>query len=140
MIRTRLAGSLAAVLLLAGAAAPTLAADMAPKVYAIAAQNGSGELGTVTLTPMGDDTRVDIAIANSPAGTPQPVHIHEGTCAKLNPKPKYPLTTLINGVSTTMVDVPMATLIGGGFAVNAHASTTNIPKYVACGDLGSAAK
>lgn len=140
MISTRLVGSLAAALIIAGAAAPTLAADASShKVYALAAQNGSGEVGTVTLTALGDKTRVDVALANTPAMTLQPVHIHQGTCAKLNPKPKYPLSVLVDGVSTSTVDVPMSTLIAGGFAVNAHESTTNIPKYVACGDLGTPA-
>lgn len=136
----RLAGALTAALLLTSAVTPALAADVTGhKTYAIAAQNGSGELGTVTLTSLGDKTRVEVALANSPMSTPQPAHIHEGTCAKLNPKPKYPLAVVVDGLSTSTVDVPMSTLIAGGFAVNVHESTTNIPKYVACGDLGSPA-
>ncbi|MEO7040301.1 MAG: hypothetical protein ABI186_09760 [Candidatus Elarobacter sp.] len=128
-----LAGGLAAAVL--ALALPVSAAEPGHYVFALAAQNGSGEIGTVTLTPVGDKTRVDVAIANAPAGVAQPIHIHQGTCAKLDPKPKYPLTTLIDGVSTTTVDVPVAQLVAGGFAVNAHKSTTDIPTYVACGDL-----
>ncbi|HEX3549073.1 MAG TPA: hypothetical protein VHT53_01785 [Candidatus Elarobacter sp.] len=129
--RTLSLAAAAAVLALAG---PALAADPAHHVYAIGPQNGSGEAGTVTLTPMGDKTRVDVAVTNS--DNPQPVHIHEGSCAKLNPRPTYPLPTLQDGVSSTVVDAPMAKLIGGGFAVNVHKSTTDIATYVACGDLG----
>ncbi len=127
-----------------GAALITLAtpayADGGSKVFAIAAQNASGELGTVTLTPLGAKTRVVVALAGAPDDMPQPAHIHEGSCAKLNPKPKYPLVTVVDGLSTSVVDVPMATLVAGGFAVNVHKSTSDIPTYVACGDLAAKAK
>jgi len=116
-------------------ALPALAADGPHAVYALGSQNGSGELGTVTLTAMGDKTRVDVALANAPGGVAQPAHIHPGSCAKLDPKPKYPLTTVMDGTSTTVVDQPMSALTAGGFAVNVHKSTTEIPVYVACGDL-----
>lgn len=116
-------------------ALPASAADPTHRVYAIAVQNGSGESGTVTLTPMGDKTRVDVALVGGAADTPQPAHIHPGSCAKLDPKPKYPLTTVVDGFSTTTVDVPISQLTTGDFAVNVHKSTTEIPKYVACGDL-----
>jgi hypothetical protein len=118
-------------------ALPALAADGPHFVYAIGTQNGSGELGTVTLTAMGEKTRVDVALANAPTDVPQPAHIHLGTCAKLDPKPKFPLTTVVDGVSTTMVDAPLKTLTAGGMAVNVHKSTTDIPTYVACGDLAA---
>lgn len=101
------------------------------------AQNGSAELGTVTLTAQGDKTRVDVALANAPTDVPQPAHIHDGPCAKLNPKPKYPLTNVVDGTSTSLVDVPMAQLTAGTFAVNVHKSTSDIPTYVACGDLAA---
>jgi hypothetical protein len=126
-----------AALGLSALAIPAFAQEMAAgetHVYPLAAQNGSGETGTVTLRAMGEKTMVIVALVNSTV--PQPVHIHDGTCAKLDPKPKYPLTTTADGFSMTTVDAPMKTLIGGGFAVNAHESTTNIAKYVACGNLG----
>ena len=118
--------------------APALASDGNTRVYAIAAQNASGELGTVTLTALGQKTRVVVAIANAPTDVAQPIHIHPGSCAKLDPKPKYPLTNVLDGLSTTLVDVPLAQLVAGGFAVNVHKSTADISKYVACGDLGTA--
>jgi len=123
--------------LLALAAGPVGAQDASGhKVYAVAAQNGSGEIGTVTLVPLGTKTRVEVAIAGTPDGVAQPAHIHEGTCDKLNPKPKYPLSSVVDGTSTTTVDVPMSTLIAGGFAVNVHKSSTDIATYGACGILG----
>ena len=134
MIDSRLLGALAASASLA-LAVPAAAADGGSRVYAVASQNASGELGTVTLTALGDKTRVVLALANAPTDVPQPAHIHEGSCAKLNPKPKYPLAVAVDGISTSVVDVPMDKLVAGGFAVNVHKSTTDIPTYVACGDL-----
>ena len=114
---------------------PASAADPAHRVFALAAQNGSGEAGTVTLTPMGDKTRVEIALAGAPNDTPQPAHVHPGSCSKLDPKPKYPLASVVDGYSSTTLDVPIAQLTSGEFAVNVHKSTSELPKYVSCGDL-----
>ena len=41
----------------------------------------------------------------------------------------------MDGTSTTVVDQPMSALTAGGLAVNVHKSTTEIPVYVACGEL-----
>jgi Cu/Zn superoxide dismutase len=121
--------------------APGLAADTGTaagtKVYLISSQNGSGESGTVVLTPQGDKTKVDVAIAGVPSGIPQPAHVHTGTCSNLDPAPKYPLAPVKDGVSSTVVSVPLATLTGGGFAVNVHKSADDIKTYVACGNLGA---
>ena len=136
MIASRSFAALAATALMA-MAVPALAADGPHRVYAISSLNGSTELGTVTLTAVGDKTRVDIALANAPTDVPQPAHIHEGSCAKLDPKPKYALANVVDGTSTYTVDAPMSQLVAGGFAVNVHKSTKDIPTYVACGDLGA---
>jgi hypothetical protein len=135
IVSRSLAAAAAAALL--ALAVPASAADGPHRVFALATQNASGELGTVTLTAVGDKTRVEVALANAPTDVPQPAHIHEGTCAKLDPKPKYPLSTVVDGTSTTMVDVPMSQLVAGGFAVNVHKSTKEIPTYIACGELGA---
>ena len=135
MLKTLFVCSLGACAVLA-LTLPAASADPSHRVYALAAQNGSGEAGTVTLTAMGDKTRVDVALVGAPADTPQPAHVHPGPCAKLDPKPKYPLTPVVDGVSTSMIDAPMAALTAGDFAVNVHKSTTEVAKYVACGDLG----
>ncbi len=132
-------------ILLAGIVALALAAPLAvdakkssAKTFPIAAQNGSGESGTVTLTPDGaDKTTVTVALTGAPAG-PQPAHIHPGSCAKLDPAPKYPLTNVVGGKSTTTVDVAIASLTAGTFAVNVHKSPDDLKDYVACGDLAVA--
>ena len=126
---------------LASLAAPTSNAAPPPGavVVPIAAQSGSNQTGTATLTASGDKTQVVIALNGMPAGSQEPAHIHQGTCAKLNPKPAYPLSTVADGQSATTVNVPLATLQTGGFAINAHKSTSDLVTYVACGNIPSAA-
>jgi plastocyanin len=84
-------------------------------------------------------------------GAPHPVHIHEGTCAELDPAPLHPLTDItepghaaegITGSpilvqsSVTTVDAPLADLAGGNRAINVHESAENVATYIACGDIG----
>ena len=106
--------------------------------YPFVAQNGSGETGTVTLIPAGDTaTTVVIALKGAPSAA-QPAHIHLGPCAKLDPKPKYPLSNVVDGKSTTKVDVPLDQLAGSVYAVNVHKSVDDLATYVACADLKTA--
>jgi hypothetical protein len=101
----------------------------------IYSQNGSGEYGSVTFLQRGPNLVVSVYMDNPTAAT-QPVHIHDGTCAKLNPKPKYPLMSLSSGSSsTTLENVSLASLLAGPFAVNVHKSPNEVGTYVACGDI-----
>lgn len=121
---------LALTLILAGAvlAAETLTVQMN-------AQNNSGQSGTATLEAMGNQTKVTIDIKPGPAGVPQPAHIHEGTCANLNPKPAFPLKSVENGKSETVVDVPLAQLQSKQHAINVHKSAAEAATYVSCGNI-----
>jgi hypothetical protein len=67
--------------------------------------------------------------------TAEPAHIHMGTCAHLNPAPKYPLTSVVDGISETTVNATIAQLTAGNLAVNVHKSAADLKDYVACGDL-----
>ena len=127
--------AVAAVLAL-GASAFAVAADK-PVTYNLQAQNGSGETGTVTLTPTDDGKGTVVTLTTKGQGAdPQPVHVHKGPCAKLDPKPAYPLKTLQDGKSTTtLAEVPLSTLTNGDYAINVHKSTSDVATYVACGDL-----
>jgi hypothetical protein len=64
----------------------------------------------------------------------QPVHIHKGTCAQLDPKPAFPLSPVVNGKSETVVNAPLAEL-EKGYAINGHKSAQDIKTYVFCGDI-----
>jgi hypothetical protein len=101
----------------------------------LAAQNGSGEDGSATITAMGDNQiKITIKVANGTA-TPQPAHIHKGTCANLDPVPAYPLNNVVNGMSETVVNVGMAQLAQGQYAINIHKSAAEVSTYVSCGDI-----
>lgn len=132
---------LAALFALGLAAAPLAASAAEPppvsgsKVVKLHAQNGSHEYGTVALKPRGDSVDVEVHVVGSPAGVSQPAHIHMGTCATLDPSPKYPLQPILDGVSETIVKVPLATLIAMPMAVNIHKSADDLKDYVACADL-----
>jgi hypothetical protein len=104
---------------------------------AMHAQNKSGESGRARLTPEGaDKTKVEIMFKGA-KGT-QPAHIHEGTCAKLDPKPKQGLENVVDGKSTTTVPMGIDALTAGNLAINVHKSTDDIKTYVSCGDIRKA--
>ena len=107
-------------------------AQSGPVTVQLGEQNKSGETGTVTLTPQGSKTQVVLQMKGAPADA-QPAHIHDGTCASLDPKPRIPLQNVVNGKSTTTLDMPMAEVKKG--AVNVHKSASDLKTYVACGDL-----
>jgi LPXTG-motif cell wall-anchored protein len=134
--RSLLVPALTVGLVTAGLAAADTAAQQAVTV-SLSAQNNSGISGTATLTPMGEQTQVVLQLQNAPG--PHPAHIHDGTCANLNPAPKYPLQTVMNGRSETTVNVGLQQLLAGQAAINVHRSPQEASVYVACGDLTAAA-
>ena len=105
----------------------------APMTIKMNEQNGSGENGTAVLHDTKKGLVVTLHLKN--AKGPQPVHIHMGSCAKLNPAPKYPLHNVVNGMSVTTVPGLTIGEIIGKTAINAHKSLTDIPTYVSCGDI-----
>jgi len=101
----------------------------------IHAQNKSGESGSARLTAEGDQTKVEISLKGAAKAGSQPAHIHDGSCKKLDPKPKYGLSNVENGKSSTTVPVKMDELMGGNLAINVHKSAQDLKTYVACGDI-----
>jgi hypothetical protein len=124
--------TLAAIGVLLGA---SLGHAAGPLTVQLAPQSNSGESGTATLTEDGAKTKVSVNVTGAPAGVAQPLHVHKGTCAQLDPKPTYGLTTLSGGKSDATIDVPLATLQGGKFAINGHKSAQDVSTYVFCGDI-----
>lgn len=110
-----------------------------PVTVRMTEQNKSGESGTARLTPQGDQTKVEVTLKGAPKGVVQPAHIHEGTCAKLDPKPKQGLDNVVDGKSTTVVPVSLQSLLDGKMAINVHKSTDEIKTYVACGNIRATA-
>jgi hypothetical protein len=105
----------------------------APITVPLKEQNGSGESGTAMLRDTARGLVVTINLRNA-KGT-QPAHIHKGSCAKLDPKPWYPLTSVMNGKSvTTIKGVTIGEIIGKS-AINVHKSAAELKVYVACGNI-----
>jgi hypothetical protein len=99
---------------------------------ALSPQNGSGQSGTAVLTSEGAGTRVVITLSNAPG--PHPAHIHTGSC----PNPGavvYPLTSVTNGRSETVVAASLSDILRAPHAINVHKSPQEIPVYTACGNV-----
>jgi Cu/Zn superoxide dismutase len=101
----------------------------------LASQNNSGITGTAVISELpGGKVRVEIR-ANGAGAGPQPAHIHQGTCANLDPAPKFTLTSLTNGTSTTEVDGSLRDVTASPHAIHLHKAPDELPVYVACADL-----
>ncbi len=136
-----LAAGLAAAIVLTGAAALSGTGAMTNMPAAsvanvtLTAEHGSGQHGTATLVQRGDSVVVTLIMSGIPVGVAEPAHIHPGTCAKLNPVPRYPLTNATNGATTTTIkNVKLASLLGGKYAINVH-NAADLRIYVACGPI-----
>ncbi len=107
-----------------------------PMQFRLADQNNSGEHGTATMLQGVNGVIVKLRLTGGAEGVDQPAHIHKGTCAKLDPKPTYPLTMVKDGISqTTVPNTTVADLQKGDYAINVHKSGKEAAIYVACGNI-----
>lgn len=98
--------------------------------------NGSGESGTAILEEVDGKVTVTVNLTGFPAdGVSQPAHLHVGECPGVGAV-KYPITSLVNGTSVTMLDVTLAQLKSElPLALNVHKSAAEAKVYTACGGL-----
>jgi hypothetical protein len=116
-------------------AAATTGSAPASFSVTLAPQNDSGLSGTAEFVEAGSGrTRVTIALDGEDTGPARPAHVHEGTCANLDPTPAYGLNS-VEGGSGTVILASLDELRSEPYAVNLHQSAGNIETYVACGDL-----
>ena len=132
----RLALGLSLLVLLAGCGSDGGSSEM---TVSLGEQNGSTQSGEATLTAVGDSTTHVVISIRSGGETPQPAHIHKGSCAELDPQPEHPLEDVVDGESSTHLNVSLDELRDGEFAINVHKSAADLETYVACGDIGSGA-
>ena len=118
------------VLVLAACVAPT----SAPRTITLRTLNDSGVTGTVSFSDLGGKTGVEVHV-NTAGNLDMPAHIHPGTCDNLTPQPKFPLENVKDGVSKTVVPVPIDELFAGNLAVNIHKSNDDLKTYTACVDI-----
>jgi LPXTG-motif cell wall-anchored protein len=109
-------------------------AQESPLTLQMTSQNNSGISGTATFTQSGGNVRVAINVTGAGAG-PQPSHIHEGSCAQLDPAPKFSLLSVTNGASSTDVQTTLQALTSTPHAVHIHKSADELSVYVACADI-----
>ncbi len=129
MHAVRTAFAAAAIGAIACAAAGAYPSTLTLKLYA---QNRPGETGTATLEQIPGGVKVVVKMSGGQNGT-QPVHIHTGTCAKPNPVPRYTLTDMIDGSSTTTLSgLTLGDLLKGKYVIDIHESSADVKRYVAC--------
>jgi hypothetical protein len=139
MLRTALVLAFAATLIFAGCGGDDdeFSGDVA---VPLVMQNDSGQDGEATLSEVDSDTTRVVLEVSNPPGDPQPAHIHRGSCENLDPAPAYPLENVVDGKSTSEVNVAIEDLVDKGFAVNVHKSADEAQVYVACGDIEDVAQ
>lgn len=97
--------------------------------------NSSGEGGTAILKEENGQVKVTISLINYTKDVEQPAHIHLGACPGVGAV-KYPLTSVVNGTSTTVLSVTLDQLKKElPLAINVHKSKTEVSTYTACGPL-----
>ncbi len=100
------------------------------------ALSDSGENGTAVLTQQDDGVHVAVTLKNAPKDTPQPTHIHIGTCGNINKAPEYALLNTVDGKGDSVVKgVKLSDLTAGKYAINVHKSGDDLATYVSCGDI-----
>lgn len=98
-------------------------------------QGGSGEQGVAVLNEVNGRVTVNIYLTGYTASVGQPAHIHAGTCPGVGAI-RYPLNSVLNGRSTTVLNTSLAQLGGElPLAINVHKSNTEIATYTSCGSL-----
>ncbi len=97
------------------------------------------QAGTTTLTAKGDQTEVALNLTPGPASVSQPAFMHNGSCPVVSGV-KYTLTAVLDGKSTTMVNVALADVLKAGpYAVVVHKSSQEAGIQTTCGNVPSTA-
>ena len=109
MLRTALVLVFAATLVLAGCGGDDeFGGNLA---MPLVTQNDSGQDGEATLSEVDSDTTRVVLEVENPSVEPQPAHIHRGSCENLDPEPAYGLENVVDGKSTTEVNVAIEDLV-----------------------------
>jgi hypothetical protein len=117
--------------------APPSSTDDAELGVALSERDGSGVSGLAILTPQDDSTAVTLLLQGGT--TDQVALIHRGSCEALDPDPLFLLSQPdAAGRSESIVNVGLAELQGGGYAIAVHASAAELGVVVACGEIPAA--
>ena len=96
-------------------------------------QSDSGQRGLATLSARGAAT--DVVVRLFPGAlVSELIHIHDGSCGPGLGAVVYGLGNVVSGVSVTEVAAPLAELLSGTMAINAH-KQGEPGVYTACGNI-----
>ena len=97
-------------------------------------KNGSGIFGAADVTRLDDTSvRIDVTLEGALPDRDLPAYVILGGCSSFDPEVKHELEPVADGASSTEIDLPMADITTGSYALAVGA--TDPMKYVACGDL-----
>ena len=97
--------------------------------------NASNEAGSAILKEENGQVKVTINLTGYTKDIIQPAHIHLGDCPGVGTV-KYPLTSIVNGASTTLLSVTLESLKKElPLAINVHKSAAEVATYTACGPI-----
>ncbi len=100
-------------------------------------QSNSGESGLATFEEKNGKTIVRIKVVNAPIDTPQPAHLHKGTCTEPISE-LFDINDVVNGESETIIDKPLKELLKETpFVLNIHKSVQEDAIYTSCGTIYS---
>jgi hypothetical protein len=117
-----------------GATAAAYPSTLYLKLYA---QNRPGETGVAAIEQIPGGVRIVVKMSGGQNGS-QPIHIHTGTCADLDPVAKYALTNIVDGNSTTTISgITLGDLLAGKYVIDVHESSADINRYVACAAIAT---
>ena len=116
-------------------ATPTSAPTQKPFTMTLKSIKNSGQTGKALFEDVGGGkTKVTITM-NGQATSPQPAHIHTGSCVKSG-NILYPLTSVTNGTSETILNASIQAIQANGpTVVNVHLSPSELSTIVSCGEL-----
>jgi hypothetical protein len=120
-------------------AAPTPAPAAARKVTVqLKAVGDWKQSGTATLTDLpGNETRIDISLAGPNPDVAQPAAIYSGNCTVAQAEIQYALAPVVNGKSSTVLDVNLTAIIdkaAQALKVKRDPVDAKLP-YAVCGEL-----
>lgn len=100
----------------------------------MSSQNESGEVGAARINEVDGRAKITLQLTGGPSNISQPTHIHDGTCQVLGTI-KYPLTTVRNGSSETILPISFPDLVSRlPLAISVHKSLSD-DSTVSCGDI-----
>jgi hypothetical protein len=146
--------AIASLVLLGACATPAGGSREGWTVPLAASRSAAGGVARATMLPAGDTTRVELFFSAAGPAPTIPLHVYtylyEGSCAQLPTQPVLDLndTVLVHTATGEVaqtrrgaftlshrVDLPLATVAGGRYALALHAAPADGGELLYCGDL-----